>query len=155
MSIVTAAADLIRRTGIAEASLADMMAAAGLTHGGFYRHFRNKEHLVSEAFSAASNKTVATISRTTGGSDILPRRRESAVSAPGPTGGFASRGANRHRLFHPASTVEPALQLEARSRQEGLGNAARYRASECSALWDRWHAGEPARQTHDRGKRVL
>ena len=40
-AIVTAAADLIRRTGIAEASLADMMAAAGLTHGGFYRHFRN------------------------------------------------------------------------------------------------------------------
>jgi TetR/AcrR family transcriptional repressor of nem operon len=41
-TIVTAAADLIRRNGIAEASLADMMAAAGLTHGGFYRHFRNK-----------------------------------------------------------------------------------------------------------------
>jgi hypothetical protein len=35
-AIVAAAADLIRRTGIAEASLADMMAAAGLTHGGFY-----------------------------------------------------------------------------------------------------------------------
>ena len=31
----------------------------------------------------------------------------------------------------------------------------RHSASECAALWDRWHAGEPARQTHDRGKRVL
>src|ERR1700720_3400211 len=58
-TIVTAAADLIRRTGIAEASLADMMAAAGLTHGGFYRHFRNKEHLVSEALSAAGEKAIA------------------------------------------------------------------------------------------------
>ena len=63
-AIVAAAADHIRRTGIAEASLADVMAAAGLTHGGFYRHFRNKEHLVAEAFSAAGDKTVATISRT-------------------------------------------------------------------------------------------
>jgi TetR/AcrR family transcriptional regulator, transcriptional repressor for nem operon len=62
-AIVAAAADYIRRTGIAEASLADMMAAAGLTHGGFYRHFRNKEHLVAEALSAAGVKTIATIER--------------------------------------------------------------------------------------------
>ena len=62
-AIVAGAADLIRRTGIAEASLADMMAAAGLTHGGFYRHFRNKEHLVSEALTAAGEKAVATIGR--------------------------------------------------------------------------------------------
>jgi TetR/AcrR family transcriptional repressor of nem operon len=62
-AIVAAAADLIRRTGIVEASLADMMAAAGLTHGGFYRHFRNKEHLVSEALSAAGDKTITTIGR--------------------------------------------------------------------------------------------
>jgi TetR/AcrR family transcriptional repressor of nem operon len=62
-AIVAAAATLIRRTGIAEASLADMMAAAGLTHGGFYRHFRNKEHLISEALSAAGEKAIATIGR--------------------------------------------------------------------------------------------
>ena len=62
-AIVTATADLIRRTGIAEASLADMMAAAGLTHGGFYRHFRNKEHLVSEALHTAGEKAIATIGR--------------------------------------------------------------------------------------------
>jgi TetR/AcrR family transcriptional repressor of nem operon len=62
-AIVAAAADLIRRTGIVEASLADMMAAAGLTHGGFYRHFRNKEQLVSEALAAAGDKTIATIGR--------------------------------------------------------------------------------------------
>ncbi len=62
-AIVATAADLIRRTGIVEASLADMMAAAGLTHGGFYRHFRNKEHLVSEAVSAAGKKASATIGR--------------------------------------------------------------------------------------------
>ena len=62
-AIVAAATDLIRRTGIAEASLADMMAAAGLTHGGFYRHFRNKEQLVSEALAAAGRKAIAFISR--------------------------------------------------------------------------------------------
>jgi TetR/AcrR family transcriptional repressor of nem operon len=62
-AIVAAAADLIRRDGIAEASLADMMAAAGLTHGGFYRHFGSKEQLVAEALAAAGDKTVAAVSR--------------------------------------------------------------------------------------------
>src|ERR1700720_580384 len=62
-AIVAAAADHIRRTGIGEGSLADVMAAAGLTHGGFYRHFRNKEHLVSEALSVAGEKAIATIGR--------------------------------------------------------------------------------------------
>jgi TetR/AcrR family transcriptional regulator, transcriptional repressor for nem operon len=62
-AIVAAAADLIRHSGIAPVSQADMMAAAGLTHGGFYRHFRNKEHLVSEALAVAGEKTIATIDR--------------------------------------------------------------------------------------------
>jgi len=62
-TIVAAAGDHIRRTGIAEASLADIMTAAGLTHGGFYRHFRNKEQLVAEALSAAGTHTIETITR--------------------------------------------------------------------------------------------
>jgi TetR/AcrR family transcriptional repressor of nem operon len=62
-AIVAAAADHIRRTGIAKASLDDVMAAAGLTHGGFYRHFRNKEQLIAEALCAAGDKVVATLGR--------------------------------------------------------------------------------------------
>jgi TetR/AcrR family transcriptional repressor of nem operon len=62
-AIVAAAAGHIKRTGIAEASLADVMAAAGLTHGGFYRHFPSKEHLVAEALSAAGEKTIAVVNR--------------------------------------------------------------------------------------------
>jgi TetR/AcrR family transcriptional repressor of nem operon len=33
--------------------LADIMAAAGLTHGGFYRHFASKEALVAEVLQLA------------------------------------------------------------------------------------------------------
>jgi len=62
-AVVASAAELIKRAGIADASVADVMAAAGLTHGGFYRHFRNKEHLISEALSAAGEKTITTIGR--------------------------------------------------------------------------------------------
>ena len=62
-AIVAAAADHLRRTGITNSSLADMMAAAGLTHGGFYRHFRNKEQLVAEALSEAGAKSIAAFRR--------------------------------------------------------------------------------------------
>jgi len=51
--IVTAAAAEFRQHGIAATGLADFMKAAGLTHGGFYRHFESKDQLVAEACSAA------------------------------------------------------------------------------------------------------
>jgi TetR/AcrR family transcriptional regulator, transcriptional repressor for nem operon len=60
-AIVTAAADRIRQTGIFETSVADVMAAAGLTHGGFYKHFRNKEQLVAEAVAAAGDDVISVI----------------------------------------------------------------------------------------------
>ena len=52
--IVRTAADEFRLKGIEGAGLSDLMAAAGLTHGGFYRHFESKDQLVAEAFSAAA-----------------------------------------------------------------------------------------------------
>ena len=47
--IVTAAAARIRRAGVDSLSVADLMREAGLTHGGFYRHFNDKGELYAEA----------------------------------------------------------------------------------------------------------
>jgi len=47
--IVAAAAEEFRKNGIRETSLNELMAAAGLTEGGFYRHFKCKDQLVAEA----------------------------------------------------------------------------------------------------------
>lgn len=46
---VQAAAELFRERGVDHVSVQDVMAAVGLTHGGFYRQFESKEALVSEA----------------------------------------------------------------------------------------------------------
>jgi TetR/AcrR family transcriptional repressor of nem operon len=51
--IVAKAATMLRERGVDGLSVADVMAAAGLTHGGFYRHFASKEALVAEATTAA------------------------------------------------------------------------------------------------------
>lgn len=47
--IVATAAEEFRRSGIAATGLASLMNAAGLTHGGFYKHFTSKDQLVAEA----------------------------------------------------------------------------------------------------------
>ena len=51
--IVTAAAARVRRAGVDGLSVADLMREAGLTHGGFYRHFGSRDDLVAEAVEAA------------------------------------------------------------------------------------------------------
>lgn len=51
--IVNAAASEFREKGIVATGLADLMKAAGLTHGGFYKHFASKDQLVGEATAEA------------------------------------------------------------------------------------------------------
>ncbi len=51
--IVTEASKLIRKKGIAGLKVADVMAAAGLTHGAFYAHFADKNALIEAAFHEA------------------------------------------------------------------------------------------------------
>jgi TetR/AcrR family transcriptional regulator, transcriptional repressor for nem operon len=51
--IVTAAAARVRRDGVAGISVAELMSEAGLTHGGFYRHFASRDELIAEAVEAA------------------------------------------------------------------------------------------------------
>src|SRR6267378_3266972 len=54
--IVDAASAEFRKQGIAATGLAEIMAAAGMTHGGFYRHFTSKDELVAETTAAAAEK---------------------------------------------------------------------------------------------------
>jgi TetR/AcrR family transcriptional repressor of nem operon len=53
-AIVRHAARLFRDRGIEAVSVADVMSAEGLTVGGFYRHFADKNQLVAEAIACAS-----------------------------------------------------------------------------------------------------
>jgi len=50
-------ARLFRERGIGGVSVADLMAAAGLTHGGFYGHFDSKDALAAAACALAFEET--------------------------------------------------------------------------------------------------
>jgi TetR/AcrR family transcriptional repressor of nem operon len=51
--IVKVAASEFRLNGINATGVAPLMSKAGLTHGGFYKHFESKDQLVAEACAVA------------------------------------------------------------------------------------------------------
>ena len=51
--ILTEAGRLFREKGFDAVSVAEVMQAAGLTHGGFYGHFRSKDDLVAQTIAHA------------------------------------------------------------------------------------------------------
>ena len=51
--IVAIAATRVRERGLDGIGVADLMKEAGLTHGGFYRHFGSREDLIDEAVERA------------------------------------------------------------------------------------------------------
>jgi TetR/AcrR family transcriptional repressor of nem operon len=56
--IIEKAAQLFREKGIGSTSVVDVMKSAGLTHGGFYRHFNSKDELVTVAIQKAFNDLI-------------------------------------------------------------------------------------------------
>ncbi len=56
--IISAASKMLRDRGIERTSLIDLMQTVGLTHGGFYRHFKSKDELVASSASKAFEEVV-------------------------------------------------------------------------------------------------
>src|ERR1700754_3959993 len=59
--IVDVAARQFRLNGIQATGLNDLMAEAGLTRGGFYRHFESKDQLVAEACAKSFESMIASL----------------------------------------------------------------------------------------------
>jgi len=65
--VVKAAAAAVRAKGPDGVGVAEIMAEAGLTHGGFYAHFPNKEALVAAAIEEAFGQSRRRFARLTEG----------------------------------------------------------------------------------------
>jgi len=91
--IVSAAASEFRRNGIVATGLSDLMAAAGLTHGGFYKHFESKDQIVAEACADAVGsltemiKAVASAKPSRGGFEALVAKYLSTAHRDDPSHG--------------------------------------------------------------------
>ena len=65
--ILDAASQAFREKGVAATGVDAVMQRAGLTHGGFYAHFRDKSELVAEACGAAFTAAVPNLARIAAG----------------------------------------------------------------------------------------
>jgi TetR/AcrR family transcriptional regulator, transcriptional repressor for nem operon len=70
--IVTTAAGEFRKHGIVASGLNDLMKAAGLTHGGFYKHFESKDQLVAEASAEALTSMIEFVTNAAAGGAPVP-----------------------------------------------------------------------------------
>jgi TetR/AcrR family transcriptional repressor of nem operon len=107
-TIVKAAGDLFREKGFSGIGVADIMQAADLTHGGFYRHFKSKDDLAAEASKVVMGNSAAHWAKTLeehkdGALKVIVERYLSAKMRDdrGHSCAFASLGADASREGKP------------------------------------------------------
>lgn len=71
--IIDEASRRFRREGVEATGLQTLMKALGLTHGGFYAHFKSKDELVEIALQAATEQLREYSCKTFEGPDPLPQ----------------------------------------------------------------------------------
>lgn len=104
--IVAVAAQRIREAGTEEPGVAEIMQAAGLTHGGFYKHFASRDELIAEAIQRAmadSQPRIAALIAENSGDDLLGAFVDAYLSEehrddPGSGCGVAALGNDVARL---------------------------------------------------------
>lgn len=112
--IVDSAAATLRRTGADGAAIKQIMAEAGLTHGGFYAHFEDRDALVAAAFEAAMDQ-----SRALWFTDLDPLAPEARLAL------LASRYMSRDHRDHPESGCPiPSLGAEIGRKGDAARDAA-------------------------------
>jgi TetR/AcrR family transcriptional repressor of nem operon len=109
--ILDVASRLFRDKGFDSVSVAEVMKAAGLTHGGFYGHFNSKDDLVAQTIAhALAGDTVGEDDFSAYvGSYLSPRHRNNATDGC-PTAGLAA--AIRHQTPQARSAMTEGLRAQ-------------------------------------------
>lgn len=106
LRIVAAASREFRKNGIVATGLSDLMKAADMTHGGFYKHFDSKDQLVAEAVGAALDGVLdelaeqPTLKQAVGGYLTMFQRKGVAEGCP-----LAAMGSELGRAGEPTREI--------------------------------------------------
>jgi len=105
--IVAIAAARIRESGTEQPGVAEIMRAAGLTHGGFYKHFGSRDELIAEAVKRALNDGESKVPELTAGEDPLAAFADAYLSTahrdePATGCGVVALGTDMPRVGGPA-----------------------------------------------------
>jgi len=145
--IVECAAQLLRQRGVENASVADIMKEAGLTHGGFYRHFEGKDDLIAAALANAFDELLRPVEERIekGGaaeavasyrknylSDVHVERPEIGCPAAALAGDIARGGEPLKRAF--GAGVDRMIEALAAGRPGPEDRRRRQAARDCAML---------------------
>ena len=161
-AIEAAASRLFRARGLAGVTVADVMAEAGLTHGGFYTHYASKDDLAASACAAAfafaaekwrrridaASTPVAARNAITEGYLREPHCDPKAASCPTATLVTDVARASAGHPIHPAYLAGVTQQVETLAGLGTSGDPARDRAAACLQLATMMGALLLARATH-------
>ncbi|MEV7008731.1 TetR/AcrR family transcriptional regulator [Streptosporangium sp. NPDC051022] len=71
--VLQIAARKVREEGVTRPGIADLMKEAGLTHGGFYKHFASRDELIAQATELALTEGTANMERAAQKNEEAPR----------------------------------------------------------------------------------
>lgn len=116
--ILDVASRLFRDKGFDAVSVAEVMKAVGLTHGGFYGHFSSKDDLVAQTLAhiLAVDSDGGGDLRAYVGSYLSPRHRDNAAGGC-PTAGLAAA------IRHQSPAARSAMTEGLRSQIDRIGKA--------------------------------
>jgi TetR/AcrR family transcriptional regulator, transcriptional repressor for nem operon len=147
-AIEAAASRLFRERGLHDVTVAEVMAEAGLTHGGFYAHYASKDALAASAceraFAFAAEKWRRRIDAAATPREARHTIAErylraahcdpSAASCPTATLVADVARAGREHPIHAAYLDGVRTQIETLAALAGSGDPARDRADACVRL---------------------
>jgi TetR/AcrR family transcriptional repressor of nem operon len=130
--IVETASILFRERGYDGVGVADLMAAAGFTHGGFYKHFRSKADLMAEAAASSFSQSVANIAgadATTFIKEYVSREHRDALGNGCTLAALSGDAARQPKSIKAAFAAGIESQLATLEREDGdMGKAAKREA---------------------------
>jgi len=131
LKILEAAGRLFRERGFDAVTVAEVMKAAGLTHGGFYGHFRSKDDLIAETLAHTLTSVPAPAADLDGyaGGYLSERHRDDRAGGC-PTAALATEAIRQSPEARAAMTAALRKQIEAlEAGMPGEDGARRRRAA--------------------------
>lgn len=127
-TILDAASRLFRERGFEAVTVAEIMKAAGLTHGGFYGYFTSKEELVANAVAEAfSSRPVPSGNLAAYAANYLSATHRDNLAGGCPTAGLAAETIRQTDRARAEMTTGLRRQIERFSDMAPGANAARKR----------------------------
>ncbi|CAI2033235.1 Potential acrAB operon repressor [Serratia ficaria] len=126
--IVEAASVLFRERGYDGVGIAELMSAAGLTHGGFYKHFASKADLLSEAMSCGFRRSAESslgVEREKFIADYLSRQHRDAMGKGCVMSALGTDTARQSKSIKATFSAGIERQLSLLADENGAGSATR------------------------------